>query len=508
MTPAAYQLPGLPRADRCLVMGVVNVTPDSFSDGGQWYGADEAIAHGLELAAQGADIVDVGGESTRPGAQRISQEEELRRVGPVVTELVRAGLPVSIDTMRAPVAEFALDAGVQLVNDVSGGLADPDMPRLVAAAGVSYVVMHWRGHSHDMYSRAVYADVVGEVRDELARRVDAVVHAGVDPGCIVLDPGLGFGKRAEHNWPLLTHLAEVGTLAGGTFPVLVGASRKRFLGHLLAGPDGTPRPFGDCDGATVAVTALAAAAAWCVRVHQVPLNADAVRVAAAWRDAAARRGRPAAAGGARRHRPVLTVRHRVVLAVGSNLGDRLGTLQGCVQAIGGLPDTDVLVISPVYETAPVGGPAQPDYLNAVLIASTGLAPRDLLAATQGIEAEFGRVRTPGERFGPRTLDIDIISYADLLSDDPVLTLPHPRAHERAFVLAPWHDVDAGASLPGRGPVAGLLAGLDRCAASGASRTWFSGALVPKTPKTPKPQKSQRPPKPQKSKNPQKPGRPG
>ncbi len=156
------------------------------------------------------------------------------------------------------------------------------------------------------------------------------------------------------------------------------------------------------------------------------------------------------------------MRHRVVLAVGSNLGDRLGTLQGCVQAISGLPDTDVLVISPVYETAPVGGPAQPDYLNAVLIASTGLAPRDLLAATQGIEAEFGRVRPQGaERFGPRTLDIDVISYAELVSDDPVLTLPHPRAHERAFVLAPWHDVDAAARLPGRGAVAGLLAGLDR-----------------------------------------------
>ena len=445
-------------------MGVVNVTPDSFSDGGQWYGADAAIAHGLELAAQGADIVDVGGESTRPGAQRISQEEELRRIGPVVTELVKAGLPVSIDTMRATVAEFALDAGVQLVNDVSGGLADPDMPRLVAAAGVSYVVMHWRGHSHDMYSRAVYADVVGEVRDELARRVDAVVHAGVDPGRIVLDPGLGFGKRPEHNWPLLTHLAELGTLAGGTYPVLVGASRKRFLGNLLAGPDGTPRPFGDCDGATVAITALAAAAgAWCVRVHEVPLNADAVRVAAAWRNAAGHgRRRPSAAGSAHRHRPVLIMRHRVVLAVGSNLGDRLGTLQGCVQAIGGLPDTDVLAISPVYETAPVGGPAQPDYLNAVLIVSTGLPALDLLAATQGIEAEFGRVRPPGaERFGPRTLDIDVISYGELLSGDPVLTLPHPRAHERAFVLAPWHDIDPGASLPGRGPVAGLLAGLDR-----------------------------------------------
>jgi dihydropteroate synthase len=282
-------LPGLPTADRCLVMGVVNVTPDSFSDGGQWYGADAAIAHGLDLVAHGADIVDVGGESTRPGAQRISVAEELRRVGPVVTELVQAGVPVSIDTMRAPVAEFALAAGVQLVNDVSGGLADPGMPRLVAAAGVSYVVVHWRGHSRDMYSRAVYTDVVSEVRDELSRRVDAVIDAGVDPGCIVLDPGLGFGKKSEHNWPLLTHLGELAQVGSGTFPVLVGASRKRFLGRLLAAPDGTPRPFEDCDGATVAITALAATAgAWCVRVHQVPLNADAVRVAARWRTTAGR----------------------------------------------------------------------------------------------------------------------------------------------------------------------------------------------------------------------------
>jgi dihydropteroate synthase len=281
------RLPGLPRADRCLVMGVVNVTPDSFSDGGQWYGADAAIAHGLELAAQGADIVDVGGESTRPGAQRIDEDEELRRVGPVVTELVRAGLPVSIDTMRARVAEFALDAGAQLVNDVSGGLADPDMPRLVAAAGVSYVVVHWRGHSHDMYSRAVYADVVTEVRDELTRRVDAVVHAGVDPGCVVLDPGLGFGKRPEHNWPLLSHLDELGTLAGTRYPVLVGASRKGFLGKLLAAADGTPAPFAERDQGTVAITALAAVAgAWCARVHQVPPNVDAVRVAAAWQASA------------------------------------------------------------------------------------------------------------------------------------------------------------------------------------------------------------------------------
>jgi dihydropteroate synthase len=281
----------LPRADRCLVMGVVNVTPDSFSDGGRWFGAEAAVQHGLELIAQGADIVDVGGESTRPGAQRVTEEEELRRIGPVVTGLAAAGVPVSVDTMRASVAEFALSAGARLVNDVSGGLADPQMARLVAAAGASYVLVHWRGHSRDMYSRATYTDVVGEVRDELARRVGEVVAAGVAPDRIVVDPGLGFGKRPEHNWPLLTHLAEIGVLGGHTFPVLVGASRKRFLGNVLAGPDGTPRPFEDCDEATVAISALAATAgAWCVRVHQVRANADAVRVAAAWRAAAAGQG--------------------------------------------------------------------------------------------------------------------------------------------------------------------------------------------------------------------------
>jgi dihydropteroate synthase len=280
--------PGLPSAARCLVMGVVNVTPDSFSDGGAWFGPDAAIARGLELAAQGADIVDVGGESTRPGAQRVSADEELRRVEPVIRALVAADVPVSVDTMRAEVAQPALEAGARLVNDVSGGLADPQMPRLVAQAGVPYVVMHWRGHSHQMQDRAVYDDVVGEVCDELRRRVDAVVAEGVDPGLIILDPGMGFAKLAEHNWALLAHLGQIASLGGGpVFPVLIGASRKRFLGRLLAGPDGSPRPFAGCDDATVAVTALAAAAgAWCVRVHEVPANADAVRVAEAWCEAA------------------------------------------------------------------------------------------------------------------------------------------------------------------------------------------------------------------------------
>ncbi|MDP9864375.1 MULTISPECIES: dihydropteroate synthase [Streptosporangium] len=274
-----WSVPGMPDKGRCLVMGVVNVTPDSFSDGGRWFDPAAAVRHGLELVEQGADIVDVGGESTRPGAARVSLEEELARVEPVIRELSRAGVTVSVDTMRAEVAQAAVDAGARLVNDVSGGLADPAMPRVVAASGVPYVVMHWRGHSHTMNSRAVYDDVVTEVREELSKRIASVLAEGVADSQIVIDPGLGFSKNPEHNWALL---AGVDRLAELGHPLLIGASRKRFLGRLLADPDGTPRPFSRSDDATLAVTALVAqAGAWCVRVHDVRPNADAVRVAAA-----------------------------------------------------------------------------------------------------------------------------------------------------------------------------------------------------------------------------------
>lgn len=266
---------------RCLVMGVVNVTPDSFSDGGHWFDEAAAIRHGLELVGEGADIVDVGGESTRPGAARVPLDEELARVVPVIRALSAEGVTVSVDTMRAEVAKAAVEAGASLVNDVSGGLADPAMPRVVAATGVDYVVMHWRGHSHDMERRAVYTDVVTEVREELAKRVDLVLAEGVAEQQIVLDPGLGFAKNPAHNWALLAGMGELAELG---YPLLIGASRKRFLGRLLADADGTPRPFSRSDDATVAVTALAAhAGAWCVRVHEVGPNADAVRVAAAWK---------------------------------------------------------------------------------------------------------------------------------------------------------------------------------------------------------------------------------
>jgi dihydropteroate synthase len=204
-------------------MGVVNVTPDSFSDGGRFFGARAAVTHGRELLRAGADIIDVGGESTRPGARRVPADEELRRVVPVVSELSADGATVSIDTTRARVAEGAVKAGAQLVNDVSGGLADPRMARFVAQSGVPYIVMHWRGPSVRMQERARYGDVVAEVTAELRQRVDALVAAGVAIGQIVLDPGLGFAKLAEHNWRLLAHLDVLQQLGP---PLLIGASRK------------------------------------------------------------------------------------------------------------------------------------------------------------------------------------------------------------------------------------------------------------------------------------------
>jgi dihydropteroate synthase len=275
---------GLPRRDdRLIVVGVLNVTPDSFSDGGRYNSLDAAVEHGLQMRGEGADLVDVGGESTRPGAERVEAEEEIRRVIPVIALLSEAGVPVSVDTTRAQVAEAALDAGASVVNDVSGGLADPAMAKTVAGAGCPWILMHWRGHSRVMHDLAVYDDVVADVKRELSQRVDEAIAAGVALESIVLDPGLGFAKRAEHDWPLLAALPELESLG---FPVLVGASRKSFLGRLLAEPDGKPRAVDGREAATTAITALAAAAgAWGVRVHDVRASVDAALVAAAVRAA-------------------------------------------------------------------------------------------------------------------------------------------------------------------------------------------------------------------------------
>lgn len=274
------------RPDRLVVIGVLNVTPDSFSDGGRFTSLDDAVAHGCRLADDGADLVDVGGESTRPGADRVDAAEEERRVIPVIEALVANGVRVSIDTYRAVVAERALAAGASVVNDVSGGLGDPDMAAVVRAAGCPWILMHWRGHSRRMQDLAHYVDVVDDVRRELAERVEAANQAGISPDRIVIDPGLGFAKTAEHNWALLAHLD---VLVGFGLPVLIGASRKSFLGRVLADPAGTPRPVGEREAATVALTAYAATqGAWGVRVHDVRANVDAARTIAAVREAATR----------------------------------------------------------------------------------------------------------------------------------------------------------------------------------------------------------------------------
>lgn len=272
----------LAELDRTLVMGVVNVTPDSFSDGGRFLAPDAAVAQGRALAAAGADILDIGGESTRPGAARVSLDEELARVIPVVEALTSEGHHVSVDTMRGAVAMQAVRAGACIVNDVSGGLGEPDMLPTVAELDVPYILMHWRGHSDVMTSNAQYDDVVSDVAMELSRRVDAAIMERIDPHRIVLDPGLGFAKDAHHNWALLRGIPTLHLLGR---PLLIGASRKRFLGSLLADPDGTPRAVFARDAATDAITAISAMHdVWAVRVHDVRASADAVRVAKAWKE--------------------------------------------------------------------------------------------------------------------------------------------------------------------------------------------------------------------------------
>lgn len=261
-----------------LTMGIVNVTPDSFSDGGRYLDAQAAIAHGLALRDAGAAYVDVGGESTRPGAPRVAPAEERDRVLPVVTALAAAGVAVSIDTMNAATAVAAVEAGAVLVNDVSGGLADAGMLDAVAETGADIALGHWRGPSRDMYAGAEYADVAREVAAELRVRIDAAAAAGIPPSRVVVDPGIGFGKTGAHNWVLLRDLATITALG---HRVLVGTSRKRFLGEVL-GEDATPARR---DLATAVTSALASrAGAWGVRVHDVAATRDALAVERAWQE--------------------------------------------------------------------------------------------------------------------------------------------------------------------------------------------------------------------------------
>jgi len=253
-----------------LVMGILNVTPDSFADGGRHFSLEDALARADEMIAEGVDIIDVGGESTKPGAERISEEEELDRVIPVITELVKKQVQISIDTTRANVAAKAIKLGVHYVNDVSGGLADSRMYRVIAGnPQVQYIIMHWRAHSKNMQELATYKDVVKEVKEELEARIDSAIEAGVNPEQIIIDPGLGFSKLPEHNWELLKNIDRIALLG---YPILIGASRKRFLGELTGAVNPDER-----ESASIAVTAMMAKQnIWAVRTHSVKPHRDAI----------------------------------------------------------------------------------------------------------------------------------------------------------------------------------------------------------------------------------------
>jgi dihydropteroate synthase len=270
---------GLPenlrKLDRTLVMGVLNVTPDSFSDGGRFDDTEIAISHALQMIEDGADIIDIGGESTRPGSERISVQVELDRVLPVIAGLVDSGVAISIDTMRAEVARAAIETGACMINDVSGGKSDPEMLSYVSTLTVPYILMHWRGPSNIMNTLTDYSDVVADVTAEISKQVDVAVAAGIARDRIAIDPGIGFAKTVDQNWPILKHLD---VLEGLGLPILMGASRKKFLGELLA-KDGVARDSDERESATTAITTLMAARGlWAVRVHDVKPSSDAIAV--------------------------------------------------------------------------------------------------------------------------------------------------------------------------------------------------------------------------------------
>ena len=254
-----------------LVMGILNVTPDSFADGGKHFEIEDALARAEQMASEGVDIIDIGGESTRPGAERITADQEFERVIPVLREVLKLGLPVSVDTTRATLARTAIELGAEFINDVSGGLADSEMPALIAKSDVKYIAMHWRSHSAEMMKHAQYGDVVQDVKSELGSRIDSLLASGIEREQIIIDPGLGFSKTPEQNWELLRGLTQLSELG---FPILVGASRKRFIGELL----GANSPEDRESGTIALTTLLAKKGVWGVRTHSVKAHRDAIAV--------------------------------------------------------------------------------------------------------------------------------------------------------------------------------------------------------------------------------------
>ncbi len=426
---------------RTLVMGILNVTPDSFSDGGRYATVEAAVARAREMVGEGADLVDVGAESTRPGAVPVSAEEEIRRLVPVVEALSEAvDVPISVDTYKAEVARAALAAGAAVLNDVSGLQGDPALASLAGEARIPVVCMHGFGQhrrGEPVYPRGVLEDV----KSFLKRSIEIAHAAGVPEGFIIVDPGFGFGKTVEQNLAITARLGELRELG---CPILLGPSRKSTIGRVLR------LPVEERVEGTAALVALAVAGgADVVRVHDVRQMVRVVRMA----DAVVRGSRP----------------EWVYLGLGSNVGDREANLAAAVRLLRRVPGLRPARLSALYETEPVGPVAQPWFLNQVMEAECWLNPRELLAAVLEVERVLGRVRR--ERWGPRPLDVDILVFGERRVEEPDLTVPHPALQERAFALVPLAELAPDLEL--EGVTVAELAG--RAAARGpAVRPWLGG----------------------------------
>ena len=412
-----------------VLMGVLNVTPDSFSDGGEHADVDRAVSRGIEMVGLGAAIVDVGGESTRPGAAPVSVDEELRRVIPVIEALAAQHVVVSIDTRHAATADRALKAGAAIVNDVSG-LRDPAMRSVAADHRVPVVIMHMPvDDPSTMQQHATYDDVVATVRDFLGRQMALARADGVDQ--VIVDPGIGFGKNTSHNLEILRRLDEIVDLGA---PVMVGASRKRFIGQRTGAPATSARTPGTLAAHLWAISH----GARIIRAHDVAAHTQAMGL---WQDIVEFDEHTTA--------PTNSVTaHEAVVALGSNLGDRVGYLRFA------LAELAPRLVSDVYETGAVGGPdGQGPFLNMVAVVDTDLGPEQFLARLHDIERRAGRQRTI--HWGPRTLDLDLLFHDDVHIETDTLTVPHPRIAERPFVTAPLADV-----APGRVPIDSVRPGDD------------------------------------------------
>lgn len=413
----------LPFRRRTVVMGILNVTPDSFSDGGLYADTDKALERARQLVAGGADIIDIGGESTRPGAAPVSEEEELARVLPVVQRLAGTlTVPLSVDTYKAKVAARALSAGASIVNDVSALRFDPDMAETVAQFGVPVVLMHMLGTPRNMQQNPVYDDVVADVLHFLDEAVGRALQAGIDRRHIMVDPGIGFGKTFAHNVALMRDLGALRLLG---CPIVVGNSRKTMLEEILHVP-----AAGRDTGTAAAVAHAITNGAAMVRVH----DAHMMTQIAAVTDALVRR----------------TKRPRVFLGLGSNMGDPPALLRETVERIHNLPRTAVVRQSPLYRTKPVGNVKQAWFFNQVIELDTGLGPSRLLKETQAIELALGREALERrQRWGPRPIDIDLLLYGDELVSRPELLVPHIESHRRRFVLQPLVDIAPDVRWRGR-----------------------------------------------------------